>query len=511
MDIISSLDPACFRPPSSSVGINHSDEYIRSGSGKDSIRRIFNNVQFDEFELQSIEECEVFLYEQEVKLPQGWTQSETLKYLYAAKFDSGLAAKMIKNYLDWQADPQSLALTQGTQICLESGAVYMWGFDNQCRPILIVDLNKVNATGATAEDLKGALAISMEILRTYFFVPGKVENWIIIVDAQNIETLETAKLDSVTQLLNCCFPSTLEMLFIISSPESVEKHSEFIKAGLDRDMAEQVEVVTSNDLFRLQTYIPPTSLERKYGGTASNLEAFWPPQGRAVSRRGSELNLSKKSLTALEAQEIAEAIHTDQVPAGRHTTAGLINHYNVDNSVDFKDRFSHSTLAERLLASGGYGSRKINRGEFQKYTPEKAASGMENEEQFIRSFLFTKSPTKSAMNQSHLRQDQLKNAQFTGNALEDDLRSEQSRANDALLTTGSARNGAKRRNTRELQVNTELEMAKKGDISTGDKTPKEWIKDQLNTSAAKVDQNEDRGGFCGFCIKRSNKPAQINA
>jgi len=504
MDIITSLDPACFRPPASSVGINHSAEYIKSGSGKDSIRRIFHNVRFDEFESQAIEECEAYLVEQETRLPQEWTQSETLKYLYATKFDAKSSAQLIQAYLDWHQNPQSLTLTAGAQMCLESGAVYMWGFDNQCRPVLIVDLTKLAAIEATAEDFQGALAVSMEILKTCFFVPGKVENWVIILDAQNIPTLENAKIDTLTLVLNCYFPSTLEKLIIISSPESEEAHYNFFQ-GIDKEMAQQVEVVASNDLFRLQNYIPPTSLEKKYGGVAPTLEAFWPPQGRAASRRGSELNRSlNRSLTAVEAQQIAEQIQTDQ----RHTTAGLVNHYNVDNSVDYKER---STLADRLLASGGVGSKKIGRGEFQKYTPEKATGGLENEEQFIRSFLFTKSPTKSAMGQVGMRQDQIRNAQFAGNALQDDQRSEKSYAKDTLRHIEETTDGGSNRiGTKRLQVNTDVDAAKKGEISTGDKTPKEWMKDQLNNSATK-EANEDKGVFCGFCFKRSSKPAKATA
>jgi len=162
------------------------------------------------------------------------------------------------------------------------------------------------------------------------------------------------------------------------------------------------------------------------------------------------------------------------------------------------------------LASGGVG-KKANRGEFQKYTPEKATTGMENEEQFIRSFLFTKSPTKSAMD-THLRQDQIRHAKFAGNALHDDLRSEHSRQMEETTDGGTYR--LKRGNT-DLQVETAIqEAAKKGEISTGDKTPKEWIKDQLNNSATRIEQNdkEDKdGGFCGCFRTKTKKPAKVLA
>jgi hypothetical protein len=52
------------------------------------------------------------------------------------------------------------------------------------------------------------------------FVPGKIENWVVIVDCERLPSFPSSSLNDVIDKLTAVYATTLENMYIInSSPE----------------------------------------------------------------------------------------------------------------------------------------------------------------------------------------------------------------------------------------------------------------------------------------------------
>jgi len=60
--------------------------------------------------------------------------------------------------------------------------VYISGRDNQYRPIIVINLTQVKFDHNSVDAFINALCYALSIAQEYYFVPGKVENWIIMID-----------------------------------------------------------------------------------------------------------------------------------------------------------------------------------------------------------------------------------------------------------------------------------------------------------------------------------------
>lgn len=99
-------------------------EYIKQGTGAKAKRRIFYSVPIDNYERQQIKELETKLLEQGIRMLPGyfcsiiyshyvsWTERETLKYLYATKFDHEKTIERINKCIVWRNNPVSRTLTR---------------------------------------------------------------------------------------------------------------------------------------------------------------------------------------------------------------------------------------------------------------------------------------------------------------------------------------------------------------------------------------------------------------
>jgi hypothetical protein len=270
----------------------HDTEYVKSGTGKSAKRRIFHSVKFDDFEKEIIKTFENSLSNQEIKLPQSWNSSETLKYLYSADFDFSMATSMIQTCLKWRQDSRSSTLTKEVLQMLTSGVIYIWGTDFDHRPTLIINLNKINPDEANEDVFKSALSICMDILRSYCFVGGKVENWNIILDVQNTPLIDLTKIESIMSHIQCCFPQTLEKLFIINISD---KQWKIIEPMIGHELNETVFLLKIKEVFKITAYLAPHSLEVKYGGKSPNLQKYWPPPDHAGRSTDSRIRNTPKA------------------------------------------------------------------------------------------------------------------------------------------------------------------------------------------------------------------------
>ena len=65
---------------------------------------------------------------------------------------------------------------------LEEGSIYIRGRDTSFRPIIFIDLNKIDLEEKLVDDYIDLGVRMMEYCLKYVLFPGKVEQWTVFVD-----------------------------------------------------------------------------------------------------------------------------------------------------------------------------------------------------------------------------------------------------------------------------------------------------------------------------------------
>ncbi|CAK86115.1 unnamed protein product (macronuclear) [Paramecium tetraurelia] len=265
------LDISYLRPKSQQFLNKHSKFYIKSGTEGMIVRNIYEKVDYEEYEIKSIED---FKSKIQVSLPNSWKTSDYLKMLISADFSIQGALQVPQNkylenlqiHLGWLNLYQNLEPNINQ---LKSGDFYIFGIDKQSRPVIIIK-HLENENFLTFQYL-------LETVKRQVLIPYFVENWTIIYDCQNQE-YNFYEIDNIKELMiNFC--GNLNNLLIVNSQLNFQQILNYIPNKTQ--IHSKIKLI--NNLDDLQQYILKEQLEEKYNGECSNVNNFWPPQIPQVS------------------------------------------------------------------------------------------------------------------------------------------------------------------------------------------------------------------------------------
>ncbi|CAD8061952.1 unnamed protein product [Paramecium sonneborni] len=264
---------------------NYKEFYIKSGNGPWIQRNIFENVEYDEYENKQIQILQCKLEEKGMKI--NLRRSSLLKMLMAAQYDveraiinCQLHKQFLKEYKksDYQRD-------------LVKGYLYVCGFDNQYRPVIIF---------RQYCDIK-VISYFLETVKRCLLIDYYVENWTIIIDLElDLPVLELEDL----KYLQLQFFGNLNKILIINGPDDV---CGILKQFTDKfpDLTVKLQVI--NEYQQLFQYIPKDQLEIKYGGDQANVIQYWPLQKREATSgllNGNNNKASHLSIGSLNSSSI---------------------------------------------------------------------------------------------------------------------------------------------------------------------------------------------------------------
>ncbi len=69
---------------------------------------------------------------------------------------------------------------------LQEGLFYAFGRDIKYRPVFVINLYKVDLNKYKLEDIMAAFSYLTDIVKKKMLMPGLIENWIVIIDFNNI-------------------------------------------------------------------------------------------------------------------------------------------------------------------------------------------------------------------------------------------------------------------------------------------------------------------------------------
>lgn len=267
-------------PPKEVLEVKHDDYYIQHGEGEKSVRKIFDCVPYTPYEEQKLKEFEAMIVKEGIQLPQGWPRALTMKYVYSAKFALEKCMENLKVYLDWLSHPNRKTIPPKCLELLKEGLVYLSGRDKQFRPIIVVNVYRVDLKKMTIEDFTETLCALCSVIEKYCFVPGKVENWVFIIETGNMSlwSFPFTILQKLVVMTSIAFTSTMDKLFILNAPRLLKASWGMVQKILHPETAAKISMINSDEYAQLLEKAPADQLEEKYGGTLAPPDVYWPPR-----------------------------------------------------------------------------------------------------------------------------------------------------------------------------------------------------------------------------------------
>jgi len=124
-----------------------------------------------------------------------------------------------------------------------------------------------------------ALCYALSVAQEYYFVPGKVENWIIMIDASGCGLLNFPFkiFKKIIQVTSINFPSTLEKIYIMNPSQTIVASWYLIQSLLDPITSKKIALMKKTEYSQLLNKISQSQIETRYGGTLADPETYWPP------------------------------------------------------------------------------------------------------------------------------------------------------------------------------------------------------------------------------------------
>ena len=94
----------------------------------------------------------------------------------------------LKKHLAWLNDPKMHVLDNNSFRYLKNGVFYGFGRDKMCRPIIILNLQQMDINKNMEYQIQ-ALSNLLEKLAKFMYAPGKIENWIVIIETNGLGLL----------------------------------------------------------------------------------------------------------------------------------------------------------------------------------------------------------------------------------------------------------------------------------------------------------------------------------
>merc|ERR1719487_161989 len=214
---------------------------------------IFLNTPLDEAEQESIQNFYAELKEQG-KVLAHCSQIHILRLLQHSKGNIKKAIKQMECNLvarqKYLVDDRCSATVATLQHDLQKGVLYMHGRDEKLRPCLVIRASRIDKE--CFDDPPRLCRVAVFILETilrYGMVPGKVENWGVIIDLENAGEHGVPPLRLITSLVE-----TLQNMYRFRMAWTKMVHAPWwfaamwsgIKRAIPGESVKKVEILSGN-------------------------------------------------------------------------------------------------------------------------------------------------------------------------------------------------------------------------------------------------------------------------
>ena len=243
---------------------------------KRSLRLIFDKKDKEDYlphEKEYFTGFQKYFSENRIDLPEDWNESETRKCIQASNFDYKKTLEKMKACINYEVPIKNF---NDIKEILSSGLIYMHGLDCNYRPIIciivsrfvkIMDLYPI-------ENFIFAIYFFINYLIKHIFIPGQVENWVMIADLSNVSFWKPpTKILKIFNFLQNKYLCRLSSLYIYGMNYILSMCWKIVKKLIDERTAQKFNFISGQDDINnlVLSKIHPSQLEKKFGGEAADV------------------------------------------------------------------------------------------------------------------------------------------------------------------------------------------------------------------------------------------------
>eukprot|EP00347_Sterkiella_histriomuscorum_P013314 403365191 len=133
----------------------------------------------------------------------------------------------------------------------------------------------------SSEELLLACTFMIEYIRNNMFIPGKIENWNILIDIENTSILKSPykKMKVFMKAIQSQYRCAVVKIFMVNVSKSFQFIWKAVKKFMQKHTRQKMKITDKNTCKELLELYHPDQIEQKYGGKAPNYEKpTWPPR-----------------------------------------------------------------------------------------------------------------------------------------------------------------------------------------------------------------------------------------
>lgn len=187
--------------------------------------------------------------------------------------------KNINEHYEYKQQVSPIILNDDMKKLIENGLIYVHGRDKSFRPIIVFQSGVFTDVGASLEDALLATYFVSWMLIDHLMIPGKIENWVLIDDLDNLSMFKLPNkfikdfMESTQTHLKC----RGRYFFGFNVTFGLRALWTMLSPFVDKTVKLKVVMTKESHHEKLDEIVHPSQLEQRYGGNAPNLETFWPP------------------------------------------------------------------------------------------------------------------------------------------------------------------------------------------------------------------------------------------
>ena len=276
--------PSSVAPPEEAYRYWPSGEAVCYGERKKLVRLIFYKVAFSEYEEEQYRLFERFMQETApaFQYPDWMGKEERIRVLLGCKFNFKKSSEALFVAIEWRnafAPLSYISLFAPCQAVLNSGAIYIHGRDYRYRPLLVLNIARLDLVGHTVAEYRALICFLLEFMTKKMMLPGQVENWVVITDLakRSLLDLPVTELKQLVKLLQDNFRCRMTVNYIVNAPSALTWLWGVVKVVIEEHTLKKLRILKSGLVEEMKSHFAPQQYEEKYGGTAPNAQLFWPP------------------------------------------------------------------------------------------------------------------------------------------------------------------------------------------------------------------------------------------
>ena len=243
---------------------------------KKSLRLIFDKKDPEKYlphEKEAFSGFQKYFEENRIELPEDWTESETRKCIQASNFNNKKTLEKMKSCINYKVPQKDF---NSIKDILSSGMIYMHGLDCNYRPIICIIVSRFVKIMDIypIENFIYAIHVFIKYLSKHIFIPGQVENWIMLADLSGVSFWKPpTKILKIFSFLSSKYLCRLSSLHIYGMNYVLTMCWKIVKKLIDERTAQKFNFISGQDDIKnlVLSQMHPSQLEQRFGGDAENV------------------------------------------------------------------------------------------------------------------------------------------------------------------------------------------------------------------------------------------------